>query len=403
MRLKHFSKSSYQTFETCALRLHLHKNLGLAAEAGIPAKTGNEVHEITFKVLANELDLEQALAQATYPETPWLVQASLDALPEACGDQEFEVPIFLDENGCIVDEDQAILKAYLDRVIWPYDCDPAALIIDDLKTGRMETDSEIERLFYVGAARQYYWECESILFRRVFSRSRNVHSWLYRWGHNVVTVDHHDGTREEIHGATWNPLWEQIIERWNIIKASPPLPNPGPHCYKMYGQPCEFLGSLCPAYSSEITSMANQYSDGGAAFLTLCAPDVSPERLAHNTVAMAFETANRLSSLCKLVSDRAAEWSKHNGPISINGQRYGWKDKVTRICDKTHALTRMLEAGVAVSDIAKTVSMSASSLKRLPKKQFGTLGEDLARESITEVIDSQTFGTLGEVEHEIAE
>jgi hypothetical protein len=128
----------------------------------------------------------------------------------------------------------------------------------------------------------------------------------------------------------------------------------------------------------------------GAAFLAI--RDGLPlEQSTPQIRSLAYQGVMQLRQGASSVAATLREWAKQGASFSIGNVSYGMRPK--RITDVETALRLLLANNVAVEDLAQVCSISESSLKKLPKRKYKTLGSDIA-EACVRYSKDREFGKL---------
>jgi hypothetical protein len=295
--------------------------------------------------------------------------------------------------------------AILDRAIVYAD----RISITDIKTGRDETPDIPEVDTYVLAARQTWGE-NTIIFNYLYSRTGHWLTYVYHWknrGH--VRADGPNGYRRDLVSTNnQDPLQAKVESYIDEMRLTPPIPTPGPHCESMFGEPCQFLGAGCPLEPDPRESFNAPMSTGeqeliaanimrlpeekrpGAAFMLL--RDGFPvEQLPPNVISYAYQGVMQLRQGASNVAERIRSWCYPDRSFSVGKADYGMRAK--RITDVEQALKLLAANDVSIEDLAKILSTSASGLKKLSKRKYGSLGADIA-EACVYYADGKDFGKL---------
>lgn len=375
MKLKPLSKSTCSIVPICPFKAHAHKNLGYERTSNIYAARGKLVHAYKEKIDSGRITLEQALSEIKDPEISELVELSVKNDPfHGHPDQMSETHVKINSDGEWVETDnEAVAYGYLDRVI----ALPDELVVEELKTGRVEHDDVFERHLYAGLlARAALPHYDKIRFVRFFCRSGNRRTYLYEWkkrkdGSNSLVVTDPDGSRKRIPGRHANPMALYLQKILSKIERTEPVARPGSHCRDWYGSQCQFLGNICPR-SFRLPSLMSGSFDLASqqkAFLAFFRANEKGEYLSLDmkNAAMALDAAHQLEAGIKEVEKRVKEWSRENGPIHLHHEIYGWESREEPVINKADALKFLYESGLTWEEIAKAVNISKSSVEKLPK------------------------------------
>lgn len=413
MILKPLSKSTLAVFRVCPFKAHAFKNLGFERPSGFLAQTGKLIHDFRDRIERQALTLEEAVSQIKDPEIAALLEKTV--LNDPFHGSEFqkltEAHVKIDAEGNWVEtDDQAAAYGYLDKVVFL----PDELVVDDLKTGTLEYDDVFERHLYAGLlARAAQPGYDRIRFVRYFCRSGNRHEYLYEWkklknGSTALYVTGPTGKRSRIRGKHHNPLVIYLQKILREIERTSPDPRPGSHCKNWFGAPCVFRGNVCPLTSNlpRIVSVPGEANPAEPlvkyaflAFLKNTSPDniigMSPE-----LASRAFDAVQQLEAGIKEVEKKLKMWAENNGHISLHGESYGWDFRQELQIDKEKALEILLSNNLSLSDIARAVNISRTSVEKLPKP-FAQIRNHILSTSRSQL--KKTFGLLGENNAQISQ
>ena len=405
MILKPLSKSTFAVFRVCPFKAHAFKNLGFERPSGFLAQTGKLIHDFRDRIERQTLTLEEAVSQIRDSEIASLLEKTV--LYDPFHGPEFqkltETHVKIDAEGNWVEtDDQAVAYGYLDKVVFLAD----ELVVDDLKTGTLEYDYVFERHLYAGLlAKAAQPDYERIRFVRYFCRSGNRHEYLYEWkkgrnGSTSLYVTDPTGKRSRIRGKHGNPLviyLQKILEK---IERTAPEPKPGSHCRNWFGAPCDFRGNVCPLTKKlpRIVTVPGEPNPAEPlikyaflAFLKNTSPDsiigMSPE-----LASKAFDAVQQLEAGIKEVEKKLKMWAENNGPISLHGELYGWDFRQELQIDKEQALETLLSNNLTLSEIARAVNISRSSVVKL-LKAHAQIRDQILSSSRSQL--KKTFGLLG--------
>ena len=85
-------------------------------------------------------------------------------------------------------------------------------------------------------------------------------------------------------------------------------------------------------------------------------------------------------------------WAEANGPISLHGESYGWDFRQELQIDKEQALETLLSNNLTLSEIARAVNISRSSVVKL-LKAHAQIRDQILSSSRSQL--KKTFGLLG--------
>ncbi len=294
-------------------------------------------------------------------------------------------------------------KCILDHVVHTRD---GWLVVEDLKTGRVEEDDPLERHLYVWAAMKAFPDATSVRFEYFYCRSGNRLTFLYEpvdKSTMKVTCPQF-GTEEILKGTSkLHPLFKPIREAFDELLHMDPKPNPGEHCTDWYGTPCQFAGRECPVGMSLPAIVRNEMvvpgtieeiqtlpeaQRPGAAFL-LIRDGLPEEEFTPELLSLAQSAVAQLRAGASSVEKKIREWSRTGGPIHVGDSTYSWKP--ARTVDKVAALEILLANGKGAREIAPLISMSRISIERMSKTD--PLREPILDACVDEA-GRQEFGVL---------
>ena len=359
-----FSKSRYNTWIKCHWRAYAEKVLGLKSKSSKQASNGNEVHDWRVQIQSGSTDMDTALAQASSPVVSELTAKSIaNSLYTDIEDEKHE-QFYHNEY----------VHGYVDRVGRLN----GKLFVEDLKTGRFESDDPIERDIYSVLV----WDAEStpddeeLLFVRFFCRSGNHDEFHY--------------SRHDIEEAR-----QVLIQIADDIRNSEPEPMPGPHCMNWYGRPCEYQGKECPLAADVPALVGSAVPTGlpqiGKAFMSVYqGSPLTPE-----IASMALQGVQQLEAAAKQVKETLKNYSESNGPIDIGGAKYGMSAVPEYDVDKAFALEAMVEAGLSLDEIAELVSITKTGVEKISQRKYGSLRDTILSLGVTtSVSEKKRFGKI---------
>lgn len=193
------------------------------------------------------------------------------------------------------------------------------------------------------------------------------------------------------------------------LQRTPEDPTPGPHCQSWHGEPCQFVGTDCPA-GKAVGEIAEETlglpTKVGADETTLTAFALLSEiannkefELTPELTSWALTGSLQMDGFLKKVMKRLKAEIRKTGPVPVGNVKYGWFTKKKSIVDKVFALKTMLRAKVPTEDIASAISLSRTSINDMPKR-LGSVRSILQRLAIREVDGNPEFGVLDSDEGE---
>lgn len=341
-----FSKSRYNTWSKCHWKAYAEKVLGLKTKKTIYAANGNEVHDLRVQVQSGGTDMASALAAASSPEVSELAAKSIanSLYPDIVGEKHE------------IHYHNEWFHGYVDRIGRVN----GKLFVEDLKTGRFESDDIVERDLYSVLV----WDAEStpndneLLFVRFFCRSGNHDEFRY--------------SRNDIEEAR-----QKLITIAGEIRDSEPEPMPGAHCLNWYGRPCEFQGNECPLARDVPTLVASAVPMGlpeiGKAFMAVYQGGLTISEIDKQTASMALQGLHQLKAASKIVEDTLKNWADECGHIEVGGAKYGWQNVTDYEVNKAFALEAMLRSGMEIDEVADIINISKTTIEKLSKRKYGDL------------------------------
>jgi hypothetical protein len=332
---------------------------------GTKALNGTETHKLLLEgIFRDAMTLKEAMALASSDDVRQLLDLSYRFYPVEDGDRFTEQHILIDADGNITeDESVAIAHGWLDDIV----IQKIETIVTDLKTGAWEKDDPFERHLYGGTLARAYTGNNKIRFRRFYCLSGNVPEWLYEWVDGKVTVTGSKGKKEVfVDSDSNNPLLTYVKDIISQIEASEPDTEPGSQCTNWYGSPCQLLGTKeCPPTYAALEQIPNLTDRLKKAFLqTKNTTDLLA--LPHDTVSRALQAHQMIEAGLKDIKKRIEQWSEKNGVVRIGEDTYGVVESEKVIINNAYALESMFDAELSLTEIAKAVSISPTSLKKLP-------------------------------------
>ena len=357
-KLLPFSKSRYNVWEKCHWRAYAEKVLKLRTKKSIEAANGNEVHDLRMQVQSGGTDINTALASASSQQVSELTAKSIanSLYPELEGEKH-EIHYHNDW-----------FHGYVDRVGRLN----GKLFVEDLKTGRFESDDVVERDIYSVLV----WDSEStpddneLMFVRFFCRSGNHDEFHY--------------SRNDIEEAR-----QKLIQIAHDIANSDPDPMPGAHCLNWYGRPCEFQGTECPLAKDVPTLVESAVPVGlaavGQAFMSIYQGGLGISSIDNHTASLALQGVHQLKAASKMVEETLKNWAEQYGPIEVGGARYGWQSVADYEVDKSFALEAMFRSGMEIDDVAEIVNLSKTAIEKMSKRKYGEIRDTILNMGVSKV------------------
>ena len=352
------SKSTYSVWQKCPWKAYAYKVLGLRRADTKQAFNGREAHDLRVQIQSGATDIASALATASSQEVGELTAKSIaNSLYPEIQDEKHE-QYYHNEY----------VHGYVDRVGRL----SGKLFVEDLKTGRFESDDVVERDIYSVLV----WDHEAtpdeseLLFVRFFCRSGNHDEFHY--------------SRNDIEAARQN-----IIRIVNEVRNSDPEPNPGDHCLNWYGRPCEFLGDQCPLAKDVPTLVESAVPVGlqevGKAFMSIYQGGLSIDDINSHTASLALQGVHQLKAASKMVEETLKNWADSKGPIEVGGARYGWQSVADYEVDKSFALEAMFRAGMQIDEVANVVNLSKTTIEKMSKRKYGEVRDTILTMGVNKV------------------
>ena len=91
--------------------------------------------------------------------------------------------------------------------------------------------------------------------------------------------------------------------------------------------------------------------------------------------------------------DRIKTFARKEGPIQVGDTKLGWNEKHSYVVDKGFVLETLYDSGIATSDIAKCVSISKTSLMKLPR-HLNSTKDMLLKLAVSEEVTGETWGKV---------
>jgi hypothetical protein len=391
MRLDPLSKSTYSKWLWCPWFAHAQKNLKLPSVSGPAAERGKETHGLIEGVIKGELDFQDIPKKASDEEiAAWAQRAFSFHLPSA-SEMLIEQHVMIDKNGVMVDrESNAMLHGYLD-VMWKETEKTARFI--DWKTSKWQQWNDFESHLYALGVKATFPEATKVIAELCFLRTGDIIRTEYEWQDNdsfcIITMN--DG-QEDILWAERNPLLDYFSIRIDKIHATDPLPRPGRHCMKWYGNPCQYLGQECPLTQDKalINLAAKELADP-ARYTKALRHILKGDRLTKEIAGDGLYAIQQHKQLLAIAETAVQDWSRENGPIKIGNTNYGWKKGKSNKVDVPFVIQTLLDHEIPIEEWSKVMSISKNSIGRLSKKQYKETREVLDTLAIKTVPGEERF------------
>lgn len=402
MNLTPLSKTTHRTFCVCPWKAHAHKNLGFPHHSGPAADIAVEVRLLLAQVLEGTLTHGEAHQKATSTEIAGLVARTLAADPAShTVPQMVRQYVAIDKRGCLVSSDpktvpeNACAHGYLDRIVPDWN---GELLVVEWKTRHVEQDDPFSRHLHAGLlARALFPKALKVRFVREYVRTGKRPSWLYTFNQDgtEVCIQGPRGRPKRMHDDQ-GPLQAYLQAVVRRIEATAPEPFPGEHCTNWHGAPCQFLGRECPAESPVLAlidaDVASESHQASSEVLQSMATDpdyvITPEQ-----ASWAWTGVSQLEQMVSRVKKRLKAWARDNGPIRVGEDRFGWTNRTENVVDAVYALGFMLKAGVPLEAICTSITMSRTSIGRLPG-EYDHIREALMAIAVTTRQGKPTFGRM---------
>lgn len=385
MLIRTFSKSFYETFNRCAAHAALELEHGREVKTRSEQQAqGNIFHYL--QALEGCLELMDAMEICDDEAIAnWLAWTRNNYSPVESA--HYEKALAADRSGNISRWGSRFLGAIIDRVGTVED----RVLITDWKTGRVMVKNEIEPLLSTYLVKLNLYPMENrFQFDYVYPRLETVDSVYITYKTDRTVLFEWQDYREEIKARGQDPLFKKIMEVISEVEGSDGAATPGPHCDNWYGAPCRFLGKECPLaefmpdvyqwhdIENRVTGQIMELPEAqrpGAAFMAILRG--YPIEKTPEIMSLAYVGSQQLTGGASKVMGQIREYCKETRlPIEVGGEKYGYQ--LVESIDTEKAL-RLLLAKADVEDVAKAVSISPSSLKRLGVRKHGDLIEQVKR------------------------
>jgi len=259
--------------------------------------------------------------------------------------------------------------------------------VDDFKSG-YHFDSEPERHAYAYAAHLLHPDEDTIVFRYLNATEQSVVVWTYHWkSERTIEITSPDGETTKLVGRGEDPLFGYLRKRRQAILDMEPIPTPGPHCEHWYGEPCQFAGSDCPlatympviqswsqspaVRAAEIENLPPERAVGTVAMALLKDVELRPTPLLGS---YALQGVEQLRGAADKISRTLRSWCHRGLTFQHGNEEYGIY--TTDQVDQLAALQALL-ANCELEDVARVVSIYPNKLRKLSKRKYGDLGEEI--------------------------
>jgi len=374
MRLLPLSKSRFSTFVRCAFYASMVYERGVRPPRNKKGAVGVLLHKLRQDVQTGQTTMDDALSVIKEEEDRHaLVQSiALDSFTPQASDIKWEWDLRINAKGLPV-RSRGILRGILDRVIWMQaSAGKPHVLVEDVKFGKWWYDDEFERRSYVLLLLPHIDPAQDVSFLRTWPKLGQIDEWTYRRTSSFYRVIEGDGETEAP-----VDLWDYLQTCVMAAANAEPVPQPGAHCENWFGAPCYFLSNFCPISKELPINISPEVSVMKQDIHHLI-NSVDVVSLPKDLVASAYAGALQLQGMLAMITDRVKEWTKANGDLQIGGTQYGWSDRIQHSVDKEFVLREMLDRGLPVDVIAKTVNVSHSSLNKLPRAYAELKGHLLA-------------------------
>jgi hypothetical protein len=113
------------------------------------------------------------------------------------------------------------------------------------------------------------------------------------------------------------------------------------------------------------------------------------------SASLAYSACQHLQGAVDTVMDRIKAFAREKGPIQVGDTKLGWNEKHSYVVDKGFVLETLYDAGVSTADIAKAVSISKTSIMKLPR-HLNSTKDLLLKLAVSEEITGETWGKVHE-------
>jgi hypothetical protein len=398
MRLDPLSKSTYSTWETCHWKAHAHKNLGIESISGPAAVLGQDTHQVIQSVLKKEVDFSEIDKVSGSEEIADLARKAFSFPPptqEGGGEPQLIVEQHGMVNSCgefVLTEKEAMIHGYMD-VFWKESETIARF--RDWKSGFYQRFNPFESHLYAIMTKAFFPGVTRVIAELCFLRSGDTIRTQYDWQDNdsFCIITHNTG-REEILWAENNPILEYFLVRIKRIHAADPIPMPGNHCTRWYGNPCQFLGQGCPLTDNKLITNVTNKLDDPKKYAKALRNILQGKELNATTAGDGLYAVQQIKQMISAAESNIEKWSLENGTIKIGDSSYGWKEKEVNKVDVPFVIETLIEHEVPIEDWAKIINISKTSIGKLPKRQYQEVREILDVFAISTVKGRKHFTEL---------
>lgn len=394
MLLQPLSKSTYTNFLRCPWKAHAHKNLGIPSISGPAAIFGVKTHELIAAVLLGQVKFDEIDIYAESDEMAEMTRFAVSYLTAFVGPDLFvEQYALVGPNGKLIDmESMAMSHGYLDALFRE---SAARARFWDWKTGRFEAWNEMESHLYALAARAFFPGITEVVAELVFLRSGNVLQTTYQWedDNTICLVTKPDGSQHQLWSET-DPILEYVLVRIDEILATKPEPRPGSHCRNWYGQPCQFFNKECPLFSRPDMERNLPEIVVNPSYAQALASVLRGEEIDESLASKGLFAVEQMEEFLAHAKDRIKDWSRKNGPITVGKTKYGWSRTVESEVDLPFVINTLMEFDVPLEDWGKILSVSKTSIKHLPKREYPEVRSLLDSFAITPKPGKPKFGEI---------
>jgi hypothetical protein len=290
--------------------------------------------------------------------------------------------VMVDSQGRATDlKSEAITHGYLD-LMWRETAQTARF--RDWKSGRWEYWNEFESHAYALATRAFFPGVTRVVAELCFLRTGHIIRTEYEWqdDNTMCLVTKNDGSQEQLWSET-DPILDYIIVRIDNVLTTKLHAKPGPHCSNWYGRPCQFFGKECPLNHKDLIQRnlpemveTPEFAKALADVIKGC--DLTPSLASNGLYAI-----QQMEHFLEEAKERIKEYSKNHGPILIGDSKYGWQKTIKHDVDIPYVINVLLDNEVPIDEWSRLVSISKTSISKLPKRQFGEVRELLEAFAIT--------------------
>jgi hypothetical protein len=400
MDFPRYSKSFDASYSMCPFYAHAkHVLKADQGERGAAATHGLDVEKVACDAIFGRIDLAEADLPQRVKDDAYGILAAFPYWDQRDLFHE-QVALGLDARGDPVpfDEGRSVIKWDLVGVV-----DGVGVVID-IKTGRYR-DSLMERTLYVAGLKALFPQIMRFEFIYLHPGQTYKTYYVYDSPRKVLVCDNPTGQGVVSFSSRGiDPLFKVVLDRIKELETDPLKVIPGAHCENMYGNPCPFLGTICPlaeflpqvigsdvplstVIASEVLALPPAEAPG-AAFLALHRD--YPVEMTPEIVSLAYQGVSQLRGGASQVAGKIRKWCEEGNVFSVGGQKYGMRP--ANEVDTELAL-RFGLARMDTADLAKVISISASKIKAISEKKYPGLKATLLREAVMKEGKS-TFGVI---------